>query len=144
MREAADRGLLASAQDVSGGGLAIALAESSIWADDDRGLGARIRLPVANSPAVDLFGESPSRLIVSARLRHVPALVLLARQHGLPVEELGVVGGDRLVVELAGSGATGAAEERGSRVADALDVPLHDIRHAWETGLARALGWEGS
>jgi phosphoribosylformylglycinamidine synthase II len=142
--EAADRGLLASAQDVSGGGLAVALAECAIWADDDRGLGARIRLPVANSPAVDLFGESPSRLVVSARPRHVPALVLLARQHGLPVEELGAVGGERLVIELAGAGATGAAEERGSRVADALEVPLAGLRHAWDTGLSRALGWEAS
>jgi hypothetical protein len=48
------------------------------------------------------------------------------------------------VVELTGAGATGAAEERGSRVADALDVPLADIRHAWATGLLRALGWEVS
>jgi phosphoribosylformylglycinamidine synthase II len=144
VRESAERGLLASAQDVSGGGLAIAIAECAIWADDNRGLGARVRLAVANSPAVDLFGESPSRLVVSARPRHVPALVLLARQHGLPVEELGVVGGERLVIELAGSGATGAAEERGSRVADALEVPLADLRHAWETGLSRALGWEVS
>ena len=144
VRESAERGLLASAQDVSGGGLAVALAECAIWADDDHGLGARIRLPVANSPAVDLFGESPSRLVVSARPRHIPALVLLARQHGLPVEELGVVGGERLVIELAGAGATGAAEERGSRVADALEVPLPGLRHAWDTGLSRALGWEAS
>ena len=57
------------------------------------------------------------------RPRHAPALTLLARQHGLPVEEIGVVGGDRLVIELIGAGATGAAEERGSRVADALEVP---------------------
>ncbi len=56
---------------------------------------------------------------------------------------IGTVGGDRLVIELAGTGATGAAEERGSRVADALEVPLADLRHAWEHGLARALGWEG-
>jgi phosphoribosylformylglycinamidine synthase II len=144
VREAADRELLASAQDVSAGGLAVALAECAIWADADRGIGARIRLPIANSPAVDLFGESPSRLVLSARPLHAAALVLLARQYGLPVEELGVVGGDRLVVELAGAGATGAAEERGSRVADALDVPLADLRHAWETGLSRALGWEVS
>jgi phosphoribosylformylglycinamidine synthase len=143
-REAAARGLLASAQDVSGGGLAVAVAEAAIWADQDRGLGATLRLPVANSPAVDLFGESPSRLVVSCRPRHAPALALLARQHGLAVEELGVVGGERLVVELAGAGATGAAEERGSRVADALDVAVRDLRHAWDTGLSRALGWENS
>ena len=37
----------------------------------------------------------------------------------------------------------GAAEERGSRIADALEVPLADLRHAWDHGLPRALGWEG-
>jgi phosphoribosylformylglycinamidine synthase len=141
-REAAARQLLASAQDVAGGGLAVAVAEAAMWGDGDRGLGARLRLPVASSPAVDLFGESPSRLVVSCRPRHVPAVLLLAGQHGLVVEELGLVGGERLVIELAGSGATGAAEERGSRVADALDVAVADLRHAWETGLNRALGWE--
>jgi phosphoribosylformylglycinamidine synthase len=144
VREAAARRLLASAQDIAAGGFAVALAESAIWGDDDRGLGARVRLPVANSPAVDLFGESPSRIVVSTVPRHTPAAILLARQHGLVVEQLGLVGGDRLIVELTGSGATGAAEERGSRVADALDVALVDLRHAWETGLSRALGWEGS
>ncbi len=143
VRDAADRELLASAQDVSGGGLAVALAECAMWGDTDRGLGARLRLGVANSPAVDLFGESPSRLVVSTRPRFVPALVLLARQHGLVTEELGVVEGDRLVIDLAGAGATGAAEERGSRVADALDVAVADLRHTWETGLSRALGWDG-
>ena len=71
------------------------------------------------------------------------ALMLLALQHGLPVEELGAVEGDRLVIELIGAGATGASEERGSRIADALEVPIADLRHAWDHGLARALGWEG-
>jgi phosphoribosylformylglycinamidine synthase len=142
VREAAGRGLLASAQDISGGGLAVALAESALWAGSESGLGARVRIPVTRSPAVELFGESPSRLVVSSRPRHAPALALLARQHGLPVEEIGRVGGDRLLVELAGAGSTGAAEERGSRVADALDVGLSDLRHAWENGLSRALGWE--
>jgi hypothetical protein len=68
---------------------------------------------------------------------------LLARQHGLPVETIGSVGGDRLVVELVRAGASGNAEERGSAVADALEVPLRDLRHAWDHGLARSLGWEG-
>ena len=107
------------------------------------GLGAVTRVAVAHSPAVDLFGESPSRIVVTCRPRFAPAIELLARQHGLPVESIGTVGGDRLVIELAGIGATGSAEERGSRIADALEVPLADLRHAWEHGLARALGWEG-
>ncbi len=137
IRDAIARGLVSTAQDVSGGGLAVALAEAALWG----GRGATVRLPVANSPAVDLFGESPSRLIVAARPRHAPALMLLALQHGLPAVELGPVGGDRLVIEMSGAGATGAAEGRGSHVADALDVSLKELDHAWSNGLARALGW---
>jgi phosphoribosylformylglycinamidine synthase subunit PurL len=142
VREAAERELLASAQDVSGGGLAVAVAEAAMWGGA-AGLGVTLRLGVASSPAVELFGESPSRLVVSCRPRHAPAVELLARQHGLPVEVVGTVGGERVVVELTSAGTTGAAEERGSRVADAIDVPLADLRHAWEHGLARSLGWEG-
>jgi len=140
IREAITRGLVASAQDVAGGGLAVALAECSIWS----GLGAALRVRIAHSPAVDLFGESPSRLVVTARPRHAPALELLARQFGLPVETVGTVGGPRLVIELAGAGAIGAAEGRGSRVADPIDVAVADLVHAWEYGLARALQWEAA
>ena len=136
--EAVARGLLGSAQDVSGGGFAVALAEAAMWGS----VGAHVRLPIGSSPAVDLFGESPSRLVVSSDARHAAATELLARQHGLPVERIGVVGGDRLVVELAGCGATGAAEERGSNVADSIDVPVAVLERAWELGLPRALGWD--
>jgi phosphoribosylformylglycinamidine synthase subunit PurL len=140
LHEAIDRGLLRSAQDVAGGGLAVALAEAAMWG----GLGANIRVPSAMSPAVELFGESPSRVVVTATPRFVPAVTLLARQHGLPVEQLGTVGGDALLIQLVGAGATGASEERGSTIADALDVPLTALRHAWDHGLTRTLGWEGS
>ena len=136
--DAAARGLLASAQDVSGGGFAVALAEAAIWGR----LGAHVRLPVSSSPAVDLFGESPSRLVVSARAGDVDRLAGLALDHGLPIAQIGTVGGERLVVELAGASATGAAEERGSRVADAIDVPIADLERAWDHGLPRALGWD--
>jgi phosphoribosylformylglycinamidine synthase len=139
IREAIARGLVESCQDVSGGGFAVAAAEMAIWG----GRGARLRLPVGDSPAVALFGESPSRLVVETLPRHGPALELLARQHGLPVENVGTTGGARLVIELTGGrGATGAAEERGGSIADALDVPVADLRHAWEHGLSRALGWD--
>jgi len=139
VREAIGRGLVASAQDISGGGLAVALAEGAMWG----GLGANVRIAIAHSPAVDLFGESPSRLVLTCRPRYAAALELLARQHGLPVETVGAVGGDQLVVEFTSAGSGGAAEDRGSRVADALEVPVRDLRHAWDHGLARALGWEG-
>ena len=80
---------------------------------------------------------------MTCRPRYAPALELLARQHGLPVETIGV-GRRRPAGHRARRGRRdGAAEERGAGVADALEVPLADLRHAWEHGLARALGWEG-
>jgi hypothetical protein len=69
-------------------------------------------------------------------------LELLARHFGLPIEIIGNVRGKRLVMDLAGAGATGASEERGSRVADPIDVAVADLRHTWDHGLARALDWE--
>jgi phosphoribosylformylglycinamidine synthase subunit PurL len=138
IRDAIARRLVASAQDVSAGGLGVAIAEACLWS----GLGAILRLPIDSSPAVDLFGESPSRLVLSAQPDDVASLTHLAAAVGLPTEVLGPIGGNRLVIELAGAHATGAAEERGSRVADSVDVAVADLRHAWDEGLNRALGWE--
>jgi phosphoribosylformylglycinamidine synthase subunit PurL len=139
VRAAIADGLVSAAQDVSRGGLAVALAEMTMWG----GRGARLRVAVAGSPAVALFGESPSRVVVAAPPSAVEALRRLASGHDVPLAELGTTGSERLLIELAGEGATGAAEERGSRVADAVDLPLSDLRHAWEHGLPRALGVEG-
>ncbi len=133
---AARAGILVSAQDVSGGGLAVALAECAIWG----AVGARLSLQVSAEPAVELFGESPSRMVVTVRPADLPRLEVLAAEHGIPLEPLGEVGGDRLQIELVGGGAAGAAEERGASVADALDCTLAALRHAWEQALPRALG----
>ena len=99
------------------------------------------------SPAVDLFGESPSRLVVSrAAAPRAGARRCWPASTACRSRTIGDrVGGDAAcVIELAGSGATGAAEDRGSRVADALTSPLDDLRHAWEHGLSRALGWDAT
>jgi len=138
VREAIAARSVTAAQDVSGGGVAVALAEMAIWG----GRGGRFRLAVASAPAVALFGESPSRIVLTVRPADAPEVRTLASRHGVPLAELGTVGGPRLLVELFGVGATGAAEGRGESVADALEVTLLDLRHAWEHGLPRALGEE--
>ena len=138
VRDAIAARLVTAAQDVSRGGLAIAIAEMATWG----GRGGRFRVTVAGSPAVALFGESPSRAVLSAGPDAVEALRTLAAARDVPLAELGITGGDRLVIDLAGEGATGAAEARGARVADAVDLALADLRHAWEHGLPRALGVE--
>ena len=136
-RAAADK-LLNSAQDVSGGGLAVALAECAIWS----GLGADLQLPVALAPAVALFGESPSRAVVTISPERWTELARLAAGLRVACRRLGTVGGDRLHIRLVGVGATGAAEERGVGVADEVDVPLTELTKAWTHALPRALGEE--
>ena len=138
IREAIAAGVVTAAQDVSGGGLAVALAEMALWG----GRGGRFRVVVAGAPAVALFGESPSRIVLTVRPADVPAVRALAARHAVPLAELGTVGGPRLLVDLVGEGAAGAAEGRGAGIADALEVTLGDLRHAWEHGLPRALGEE--
>ncbi|HUR16720.1 MAG TPA: AIR synthase-related protein, partial [Candidatus Limnocylindrales bacterium] len=138
LQQAAQDGLLHSAHDVSGGGLAVAVAEAAIWS----GLGGDLQLAVAMAPAVALFGESPTRAIVTVAPERWNELGRLASGLRIACRRLGTVGGDRLRIRLVGVGATGAAEERGAGVADAVDVSLAELRRAWERGLPRALGDE--
>ena len=138
VREAIAAGLVTAAQDVAAGGLATALAEMAVLG----GVGARVEGAVEGAPAVELFGESPSRIVVACRPADAEAVTAVAARHGVPARRLGVVGGHRLVITLVGRGATGAAEERGARVADEVDLAVADLVHAWEHGLPRALGEE--
>jgi phosphoribosylformylglycinamidine synthase II len=139
LRQAAAEGLIASAQDVSAGGLAVALAECAIWG----AIGADLTVPAAFAPAVALFGESPSRAVVTIARDDWPALARLVGTARLPARRLGSVGGERLRIRLVGVGATGAAEERGAGVADEIDVPLGVLERAWRSALPRAMGEEG-
>ncbi len=115
--EAARRGLLRSAHDVSRGGLAVALAECCIAGDlglDASGVTIEGRLDAA------LFGEAPSRIVVSTA--QGDALRELAREREMPLLLLGPAAGGRL--------ALGAL----------VDVAVDDLRRAYEEGLPRALG----
>ena len=133
LRDAIGQGVVSAAQDVGGGGLAVALAEMAMWSD----IGADLHLRVSASPAVNLFGESPSRAVVTCRPDAWPALAATALRHGVPLEELGTTGGHRLRIELRGQGATGAAEERGTGIADPIEVDVASLRHTWESALPR-------
>ncbi|MBX3031348.1 MAG: phosphoribosylformylglycinamidine synthase subunit PurL [Chloroflexi bacterium] len=138
LHAAATAGLLRSAQDVGGGGLAVALAECAMWGE----VGALVELRWPGSPATALFGEGPSRVVVTTTAEGWQRLAVLAAEHGVPLERLGVTGGDRLRIELAGASAQGP-EERGPVRIDLLDAAIGVLREAWEHGLPRALGDEG-
>ncbi|MEO7002650.1 MAG: phosphoribosylformylglycinamidine synthase subunit PurL [Ktedonobacterales bacterium] len=126
--EASAMGLIASAHDCSDGGLAVALAECCMWS----GLGLQGEAtalpdgaegdPLATLAA--LYGEAPSRIVVSLAPDSWEALAQLAARHNTPITRLGTVGGDRL------------------QLAGALDVDVAELRDLWRNGLSRALQGE--
>jgi phosphoribosylformylglycinamidine synthase len=124
--ECSGRGLLSSAHDCSDGGLAVALAECCLWS----GLGlasepdASALLDTLADPVEAtawLFGEAPSRIVVSLPPARWDEFAGLASAAGVPVTRLGTVGGEHL------------------RVGNLVDVPVRDLRDAWRGGLANAL-----
>ncbi len=100
--EAVRKGLAASAHDCSDGGLAVALAECCIWGK----AGAAVTLPAGESKVrmdARLFGESASRIVISATSENAARIEAVAAKLGAPAQRLGTVGGDALSVHADGS-----------------------------------------
>ncbi|HYE32991.1 MAG TPA: phosphoribosylformylglycinamidine synthase subunit PurL [Methylomirabilota bacterium] len=100
-------GLIKSAHDCSEGGLAVAIAESSISRHEARGtprfLGASIDLSDLKDVRADalLFGEAQSRVVISCSEKDAVKVIERAKLMGVPTRRLGSVGGDRLEIKLA-------------------------------------------
>ncbi len=112
-------GTLTSAQDLSDGGLAQVLAESSFR----DGVGVSVALDqVHPDPFVALFSESTARVLVTVADADADALVALAHQHGVPIAAIGRTGGEAIAVE------------------GQFEVPVAEARDAWRATLPTALG----
>ncbi len=122
-------GLLQSAHDCSEGGVAVALAESCM-SGSERALGAMVTLTKGRlrKDAV-LFGESQSRVVISAKPIHRQAILDRASQFGVPGEVVGAVSGDRLIVSVADEG----------RLERVIDQPVESLRDQWAFSLERSL-----
>jgi len=116
VRELVQEGLVQSAHDCSDGGLGVTLAESCI----SGGTGARVRLP-AGGVTEQLFGEAPSRIVLTVSGKQSAAARLRLETAGVPVADLGEVGGDRLTVE------------------GTLDVPVTELEATWERTIPAAM-----
>ncbi len=97
LRRAIADGMVRSAHDCSDGGLAVAVAESCVFA----GLGARLDLGaepdgVPGRPDIALFGEAPTRVVVSVAPEVSASFRTLCAGALVPCARLGDVGGDRL------------------------------------------------
>jgi phosphoribosylformylglycinamidine synthase II len=86
-------GLLSAAHDLSDGGLGVALAESCLR----DGVGCQVTVP--GDPFTALFSESVARAVVAVRPGHEAAFAALCAEQGVPAAEIGVTGGDSLVVD---------------------------------------------
>src|SRR5437588_695132 len=99
---AAEEGLLQSAHDCADGGLAVALAESCFSSLGRERVGASVELAGELSAAAQLFGETPSRVVVSFEESQRTRVERIAAQVGAPLRVVGRVGGARLQIKIGG------------------------------------------
>jgi phosphoribosylformylglycinamidine synthase len=112
------QGMATAAHDCSDGGLAVTLAEMCLAAD--AGLEAANAVMGARIDAT-LFGEGQSRIVVAIKIDKRADLLHLAELGNVPLQYIGeVTEGDRFRL-------------------GPIDIPLADVRDAYEHGLERAL-----
>jgi phosphoribosylformylglycinamidine (FGAM) synthase-like enzyme len=123
---AAEEGLLQSAHDCSDGGLSVALAECCFSSLGRTGFGASVQLTGGGlSGAALLFGETPSRIILSFDESQRTRIERIAAQAGAPFRVIGRTGGDRLRIS-----ADGEAH---------VSQPIAELETLWRTALGKRL-----
>ncbi|MBU5443518.1 phosphoribosylformylglycinamidine synthase subunit PurL [Paenibacillus sp. MSJ-34] len=107
------QGLVASAHDLSEGGLAVALAEACISGE----AGADVNFAAGDlRPDLALFSESQSRILLSASPEKAEALMDYVRGQGIAAQRLGEVKGRELKVAVNGVPAVRASVEELEKV----------------------------
>ncbi|MFH1783445.1 MAG: phosphoribosylformylglycinamidine synthase subunit PurL [bacterium] len=100
--EAIESGIINSAHDCSEGGLAVTLAESCVT-NLNKMLGAVIKLDDLKNNKIRLdeilFGEAPSRIVVSLDKDKIQLLEKIARKHSIAYTIVGEVSGKNLVIK---------------------------------------------
>jgi phosphoribosylformylglycinamidine synthase subunit PurL len=118
--------LVQSAHDCSDGGLAITLAECTF---DSGGIGVACDLSTVPGAfgefgqAAVLFGESASRVVVSAAEDAVTGVINLAAEHGVPASVIGRTGGAEIRIDVGGR--------------PAVQMAVTDAEQLWATAIGR-------
>ncbi|MDR4464196.1 MAG: phosphoribosylformylglycinamidine synthase subunit PurL [Nitrospira sp.] len=122
-------GLIQSAHDCSEGGLAVTLAECCMSGAEPH-LGAVVRLTRGRlrKDAV-LFGESQSRVVISAKPVHRQSILDRATQYGVPVEVIGSISGSRLIMYVGDEHSTEKV----------IDQPVATLYDRWAYSLERTV-----
>ncbi len=111
--KAINNGFIASCHDVSHGGLAVCISEMALGGD------CGIHISVKGTPDVSLFSESNSRWMVEVRKGKERAFENLFEGDA---HYLGKVSGKKIIID------------------KLVDLPLIEIRNAWENSLWRMMG----
>ncbi len=118
--EAIEKGLVQSAHDCSEGGLAVALAESCI-SNPKQKIGAQVGLKALTREDALLFGESQSRIVLSAKEKDASKILALARKNKTPAAVIGKTGSSRLVIN------------------QAINIGLGQLHQAWSKAIEKYL-----
>jgi phosphoribosylformylglycinamidine synthase len=120
IRELVREGAVASAHDLSDGGLAVALAESCFGAEE---MGAELSLDSDLAPELLLFHEGSSRVLVATAS---PERVLASsKKSGIAAVDLGATGGNRLTIR--------------NREKVLIDAPVSELKQRWSHSLEEML-----
>jgi phosphoribosylformylglycinamidine synthase len=112
-------GYVSAAHDLAEGGLVVALAEMAV-ADENNQRGALVELE--EPTALSLFGEGPSRAIVTVKPENIEGFEELAEKLDVPAEWIGNTGG------------------KGIGFRGLFKVMLEELHDAYHNSLERELG----
>ena len=121
-----DKFLLKSAHDSSDGGIAVAIAESCFSCLNHDAIGAEIELENETLPTETiLFGESPSRIVVSFSAGNLAEIEKIAEDNNCPFAVIGRVSGESLTVKINGE--------------NILSASVFELENIWATSLENKL-----
>lgn len=108
--------LINSAHDVSDGGIAAALAECCIM-NEDKQLGCEINLNYNHRIDFELFGETQSRIIISASNNNIEQIKQICETNSIDINVIGKVKGEKL------------------KINNDIDLKLSDVYNAYYNSL---------
>jgi phosphoribosylformylglycinamidine synthase len=119
----ADRQLVTSARDLSDGGIAVALAQSTFRS----GVGAKVEQEQALMvhPLFGLFAEPASTVLLTCDPSQIDAIEELADEYSFYSARIGVTGGDRLEITVYRE--------------TFISAPVNELRKPWASALESAL-----
>jgi phosphoribosylformylglycinamidine synthase len=88
-------------------------------------IGAEVELTGPLSTTAHLFGETPSRIIISFDPAATDEVRAIAQRHNVPFTILGQVGGNQLRIAVNGQ--------------TAVNAPVADLESTWRNALSRSL-----